>query len=112
VLLGIQLGCFNFRLQDFHLLWCSIQLLRLVSTVQSRCPTTPTPLGVGLGFSPFARRYLGNHFCFLFLGLLRCFNSPGWLVLPYLIQVAVLGVAPFGHLRLTACFQLPEAFRR
>ena len=32
---------------------------------------------VGLGSSPFARRYLGNRFCFLFLGLLRCFSSPG-----------------------------------
>ena len=31
----------------------------------------------GLGYSPFARRYSGNHFCFLFLRLLRCFSSPG-----------------------------------
>ena len=30
----------------------------------------------GLGSSPFARRYLGNHFCFLFLRVLRCFSSP------------------------------------
>jgi len=29
----------------------------------------------GLGSSPFARQYLGNHFCFLFLLLLRCFSS-------------------------------------
>jgi hypothetical protein len=28
------------------------------------------------------------------------------------IQPAVLRVAPFGHLRINACFQLPEAFRR
>ena len=28
----------------------------------------------GLGFSPFARRYSGNHCCFLFLRLLRCFS--------------------------------------
>ncbi len=32
---------------------------------------------VGLGFSPFARHYLGNHYCFLFLRLLRCFSSAG-----------------------------------
>ena len=31
----------------------------------------------GLGSSRFARRYFGNHFCFLFLRLLRCFSSPG-----------------------------------
>ena len=29
----------------------------------------------GLGSSPFARRYSGNHFCFLLLPLLRCFSS-------------------------------------
>jgi hypothetical protein len=29
----------------------------------------------GLGCSPFAHHYLGNHSCFLFLLLLRCFSS-------------------------------------
>jgi len=33
----------------------------------------------GLGFSLFTRRYWGNHCCFLFLRLLRCFNSAGCL---------------------------------
>ena len=28
------------------------------------------------------------------------------------IQRAVLRVAPFGHSRIIACFQLPETFRR
>ena len=32
---------------------------------------------MGLGYSPFARRYSGNRSCFLFLGVLRCFSSPG-----------------------------------
>ena len=31
----------------------------------------------GLGYSPFARHYWGNHFCFLFLEVLRCFSSLG-----------------------------------
>ena len=31
----------------------------------------------GLGCFPFARRYSGNRFFFLFLGVLRCFSSPG-----------------------------------
>ena len=31
----------------------------------------------GLGSSPFARRYSGNRYCFLFLQVLRCFSSPG-----------------------------------
>ena len=38
-------------------------------------PTTPNPVGPGLGYSPFARHYSGNHYCFLFLLLLRCFSS-------------------------------------
>jgi hypothetical protein len=40
---------------------------------------------LGLGYFPFARHYLGNHFCFLFLQVLRCFSSlgspPPWRVL-------------------------------
>ena len=32
---------------------------------------------LGLGFSDFARHYSRNHFCFLFLRVLRCFSSPG-----------------------------------
>lgn len=37
----------------------------------------------GLGSSLFARHYLGNHCYFLFLRLLRCFSSPGWLSLEW-----------------------------
>jgi hypothetical protein len=33
----------------------------------------------GLGWSAFARRYWRSRCCFLFLGVLRCFSSPGWL---------------------------------
>ena len=32
----------------------------------------------GLGYSPVARHYWGNHCCFLFLEVLRCFSSLGW----------------------------------
>ena len=32
---------------------------------------------IGLGCFLFARHYSGNHYCFLFLWLLRCFSSPG-----------------------------------
>ena len=37
-------------------------------------PTGRNP--TGLGWSPFARHYWGNHVCFLFLRVLRCFSSP------------------------------------
>lgn len=43
----------------------------------------PLPLFTGLGLSRFARRYYGNRFCFLFLQLLRCFNSLGLLFPSY-----------------------------
>src|SRR5699024_6018644 len=41
------------------------------------CPTTPVSKLTGLGCFRFARRYLGNRICFLFLWVLRCFSSPG-----------------------------------
>ena len=46
----------------------------------SLCVVSSTPIKetfIGLGFSPFARRYLGNRVFFLFLRVLRCFSSPG-----------------------------------
>ncbi len=46
-----------------------------------RSPTTPSRTRDGLASSAFARHYLRNHFCFLFLLLLRCFSSEGWLLL-------------------------------
>ena len=40
----------------------------------------------GLGSSRFARRYSGSRCCFPFLGLLRCFSSPGSLYLSYVFR--------------------------
>ena len=51
---------------------------RLLFLLLHETPHDPRPAsGSGLGSSPFARRYLGNHGCFLFLRVLRCFSSPG-----------------------------------
>ena len=45
--------------------------------------TPPSPFeSDGLGFSGFARHYFRNHGCFLLLGVLRWFTSPGSLVYP------------------------------
>jgi hypothetical protein len=66
----------------------------------------------GLGYFHFARHYSGNHFCFLFLPVLRCFSSQG--SLPDLhqdIQPSTGWVTPFGYLRITGYLHLPEAFR-
>src|ERR1041384_7949655 len=47
-------------------------------------PATPgSPFELpGLGFSDFARHYFRNHGCFLLLGVLRWFTSPGSLLHP------------------------------
>ncbi len=61
--------------------------IRLVTSRQGRSPiqsipTTPitqrlrTWHVIGLGSFHFARRYFGNHGCFLFLRVLRCLSSP------------------------------------
>ena len=45
----------------------------------------------GLGSSPVARRYWGNHSYFLFLRVLRCFSSPRWPP-----QKGMAGIPPAG----------------
>ena len=64
----------------------------------------------GLGCSPFARRYSGNHVCFLLLQVLRCFSS---LRLPALRHAApsTRRVSPFGHPRINGHLHLPAVFR-
>ncbi len=44
----------------------------------------------GLGYFAFARHYLRNHYCFLFLRVLRCFSSPGLLLTVTSLQLAGL----------------------
>jgi hypothetical protein len=67
----------------------------------------------GLASSDFARHYSRNHYCLLFLWVLRCFTSPRSLPTPYFIQVQVTGhdssqVSPFGHPRITARLPTPQ----
>lgn len=81
---------FLFHLQDYHFLWQTFpdhSIIKIpqatnlyISLAKSYNPeyATHTDLHIfSLGCSPFARRYLGNRYCFFFLGVLRCFNSPG-----------------------------------
>ena len=80
-------------------------------------PTTPNAQrsrawhAFGLGCSPFARRYLGNRGCFLFLRVLRWFNSPRSLRRQTVTGHNPGRVSPFGNPRVTARSQLPEAYR-
>ena len=65
----------------------------------------------GLGFSPFARHYWGNHSCFLFLQVLRCFSS---LRSPHHKGDASPSdwrVVPFGNPRVNGHLRLDGAYR-
>ena len=65
---------------------------------------------IGLGYSPFDRHYLGNHYCFLFLRVLRCFSSPGLLSDLHRNNQSSTGwVAPFGNLRIRRLFAPPRS---
>ena len=76
---------------------------------------TPGRSRPGLGSFHFARRYSGNHCCFLFLRLLRCFSSPGSPPCVMDSRMDARGlparVSPFRHLRIVGRVPLPAAFR-
>ena len=76
---------------------------------------TPKDKSLGLASFPFARRYLGNRCFFLFLLLLRCFSSEGFLhmamYLPCSDTVLPYRVSPFGYLRVYGYLLLTAAFR-
>ena len=77
VVLWIPPCCPEFRLRGFHPLWPAFPKLFRYSLQINYAVRTPGCTHPGLGSFHFARRYFGNHFCFLFLRLLRCFSSPG-----------------------------------
>ena len=66
----------------------------------------------GLGCSPVARHYWGNHCCFLLLEVLRCFSS---LRLPPYVCMdnspSDYWVVPFGNPRIKGYLLLPQAYR-
>ena len=79
-----------FKVFDYRIFtFCdvSFQRLRLTYSIYGWLSHNPTLNKSSLGCSLFARRYCGNRFCFLFLWLLRCFNSPGSLLHIYLLNM-------------------------
>ena len=77
-----------------------------VAVLQPRaCRNTP-----GLGYSAFARHYLRNHCCFLFLQVLRCFSS---LRSPHNHgnDSSSHWVPPFGNPRVKGYLHLTVAYR-
>ena len=65
----------------------------------------------GLGSSHFDRHYSGNHYCFLFLRLMRCFSSPGLPPYCYGYHDRSWWVVPFGNLRIDSYLPIPAAYR-
>ena len=66
----------DFTYRAFTFFDLPFQVIRLSIPLLS-CSPYPTNITTrGLGFSDFARHYFRNHFCFLFLRVLRCFSSP------------------------------------
>ena len=77
--------------------------------IRYRCPTTPTSKLVGLGSSPFAHHYLGNLGLISFPPATKMFQFAGLALTCLYIQQAVLGVAPFGYLRLSRLLPAPRS---
>lgn len=88
---------------------------QMYETLPQPQPCNPCQVShrTGLAYSDFARHYSRNHYCFLFLWVLRCFTSPRSLHTPYFIQVQVTGhnsswVTPFGNPRINARLPTPQ----
>ena len=106
----------QFRVQGFHLLRPAFPKpfhYQIPIIYAARNPKIENYFG--LAFFPFARRYLGNHFCFLFLSLLRCFSSRRS---PHTAMDSLYDdwglpsrVSPFGYPRIYSCMHFPVAFR-
>src|SRR6266487_4999120 len=80
----------------------SFQIVRLADWLITRrpCgpagPTTPPCKHDGLGCSAFARRYWRNHYCFLFLQVLRWFTSLRCLLTAYVFSGGSFGISQRG----------------
>ena len=76
---GIPLAQHPCHIRGFHPLWPAIPDRSAMSADTTAVLQPREARPPGLGCSVFARRYTRNHFCFLFLQVLRCFSSLGWL---------------------------------
>ena len=94
---GVHSKDLLFRLQDYYLLrWDFPDLFDYNDLFIMNVSATPKRNLLGLGSSPFARRYWGNRIFFLFLRVLRCFSSPGCLHTTYVFSSGYLGINPGG----------------
>ena len=95
----------NTSAQDLHIL--------LIKPHNTNITTHASLHDIGLGYSQFAHHYYGNHVHFLFLALLRCFNSRRSLFYPIYSDKSFLvlpgRVSPFGNLRIKAHLSAPRS---
>ena len=84
-----------------------LHTLIIMSVLQPHCSLNCS----GLGCSAFARHYLRNHCCFLFLRLLRCSVHRVSLLTSQHTTPSTWWVFPFGHLRITSYLPIPAAYR-
>ena len=64
----------------------------------------------GLFYAGFSRPYLRHHCCFLFLRVIRCFNSPRSLSRRDLRPISNYWDVPFGYARVNDCMRLAVPF--
>ena len=82
--------------------------------LRCRSPTTPLmPCDIsGLGSSPVARHYWGNHILFSLPTGTKMFQFPAFAFRTERNdRPSACRVFPFGHLRIKGCLHLPAAFR-
>ena len=113
---GSCLSAFSFAYGAFTLYRLTFQNCSLRILHPCCMSSTPEVNFIGLGSSPFARRYYGNRFCFFSSAYLDV-SVRQVRFLNLCIQLRILRhyshwVSPFGYLRVKVYFQLTEAFRR
>ncbi len=93
---------------------CGAPFQKLPLNIMADAPTVlqPRPCRnrAGLGCCAFARHYLRNRFCFLFLRVMRCFSSRVRLRLRRMPRIT-RRVAPFGNPCLCGYLPLNTAYR-
>ena len=112
-LLRIPLRFVSLRIRNYHALWLNFpehSSRYLSSDVAVLQPHTCRNMG-GLGSSPFARHYWGNHCYFLFLRVLRCFSSPRSPPSSMDDRPSACRVVPFGNPRIKGHLHLHAAYR-
>ena len=98
---GYSQKLYLFQLRDFHPLWLAFPDYSFTNIILTSIRESYNPIDInicGLGSSNFARRYFQNLFWFLFLGLLRWFNSPSFPSTYYLFIYRCMNITSYGFL--------------